>query len=214
MRARSSLFAAAFCAALVAGPCLAQQTAGKFEGGVAWGRAFRGTFARGSNDEFDREVQADTAILSGVRLAYNTSDRLSIELLAERYDTLFVETAEGGLFPSQPRAGSLQMRFIEVGPRWALARGRFVPYAGFGVGLAVLDPDVPEHPEVRDSTRFSTHLDFGVKAYAFPWLGLRIDVRPRFIYLGARRLGEDSGSFDSGRWFKNIDGDAGLFLAF
>jgi len=204
----------AVLAALAGMPLLAQQAPGKFEGSVAWGRAFRGTFALGSTIYFDREVQSDTAILSGVRLAYNLDERLSVELMAERYDTLFVETAESGVFPSQPRAGSLQMRFVDVGPRWAIARGRFVPYAGLGVGLAVLDPDIPDHPEIRDSTRFSTYLDFGVKAYAFPWIGIRLDVRPRFVYLGARRLGEDHGAFDSGRWFKNIDGDAGLFLAF
>jgi hypothetical protein len=213
MQAARLLVLATLAAALAA-PAAAQQVEGRFEGGIAWGRSFRGTLARGSNAFFDREVQADTAILSGVRLAWNASDRLSIELLAERVDTLFVESSDDGVFASQPRLGSLQMRFLEVGPRWALTKGRLVLFAGVGAGIAILDPDIPGRSDVRDATRFSTHLDAGFKAYAFPWLGLRVDVRPRFVYLGARRLGEDGGTFDGGRWFRNVDSDAGIFLAF
>jgi hypothetical protein len=125
----------------------AQQVGTHLEAGGLWGRSFGGTFARGSNEYFDRAVEADTAISAGLRLAYNLSPRLVIELQAERVNTLFVETADG-LFASRPQ------------------------------------------------------------------VGLRVDVRPRFVYLGTRGLGEDTGTFDSGRWLRQIDGDMGLFVAF
>jgi hypothetical protein len=128
-------------------------------------------------------------------------------------NTRFVETADG-LFASRPQVGALQMRFIEVGPRWSLALGRFVPFVGVGAGLAVLDPDIPDRADVRDGNRLALHLVAGVRAYFIPHVGLRVDVRPRFVYLGTRGLGEDTGTFDGGRWLRQIDGDMGLFVAF
>ena len=198
---------------LPAGDASAQQVATHFEAGVLWGRSFGGTFERGSNEYFDRAVESDTAISTGLRLAYNLSSRFSLELQAERVDTRFVETADG-LFASRAQAGILQMRFIEVGPRWMITLGRFVPFIGLGAGLAVLDPDIPDRADVRDGNRLALHLEAGVKAYFIPHAGLRVDVRPRFVYLGTRGLGEDTGLFDGGRWLRQIDGDLGIFVAF
>jgi len=197
-------------------PCagaLAQQAPARFELGIAWGRSFRGSFARGTSDFFDEKVESDTAISKGVRLAYAVSERVSLEILAERVDTRFVSFG-GGLFPKETELGVLQMRFVEVGGRWALTRGRVVPFVGGGLGIAVLDPDIPGRTDIRDSTRLSLHLDAGVKAYLTKWLGLRLDARPRFVYLGARRDPFDGGVLDSGRWFHQVDGDFGLFVAF
>jgi hypothetical protein len=199
--------------ALFAEPAAAQQGKGKLEAGVAWGRSFGGSFAKGSNEYFDEKVQADTDILAGVRLGYLLSDRWAVEILAERVNTRFVASSDG-VFSSREELGTLQMRFIEGGLRYALLRGRFVPVVGFGAGLAVLDPDIPARPDVRDSNRFTIHCDAGFKAYALPWLGVRLDVRARAAYLGTRRLGEDSGLLDTGRWFRHFDGDASLFFAF
>jgi hypothetical protein len=198
---------------LFAGPAAAQQTPARFEAGIAWGRSFRGSFARGASDAFDTKVESDTDVLKGLRLAYAVSPRVSFEVLAERVDTRFVAPA-GGLFPSERELGVLQMRFVELGARYALSRGRVVPFLGGGVGVAVLDPDIPGRTDVRDSTRLSLHLDAGVKAYLTSWLGLRLDARPRFVYLGARREPYDGGFFDSGRWFHQVDGDFGIFVAF
>lgn len=178
-----------------------QQTQGKFEAGVLWGRHFGGTLPAGSNDYFSQAIESDTAISYGVRLGYVFSPRVSFEFSAERVDTRFVASANG-VFASRPELSILQMRFIEAGARWAFLTGRFVPFAGAGAGLAVLDPDIPGRADVRDSNRLALHLDLGFKAYLFPWLGLRVDARPRFVYL------------QGGHWFDHVDGDAGLFLAF
>jgi len=199
--------------AACAPPASAQQTPQRFELGIAWGRSFRGSFARGTSDYFDFKVESDTAILKGIRLAYAVSPKVSLEVLAERVDTRFVSFG-GGLFPEERELGVLQMRFVELGARYALARGRVVPFVGGGLGVAVLDPDIPARTDVRDSTRLALHLDAGVKAYLLPWLGLRLDARPRFVYLGARRDPYDGGFFDSGRWFHQVDGDFGVFVAF
>jgi opacity protein-like surface antigen len=204
---------AAILALLLAAPARAQQTPARFEAGIAWGRAFRGTFARGTTDAFDTKVDSDTDILKGIRLGYAVSRRVSLEILAERVDTRFV-SAGGGLFPEERQLGVLQMRFVELGARYALATGRVVPFAGGGVGLAVFDPDIPNRTDIRDSSRLGLHLEAGVKAYLLPWLGLRIEARPRFVSLGSRREPYDGGTFDSGRWFHQVDGDVGVFVAF
>jgi hypothetical protein len=190
---------AALCAA--SWPLAAQQRPGRFELGLALGRSFGGTLARGSNAYFDREVDSDTAISKGIRLGYAFDPRWSAELLAERVDTRFVESA-GGVFASQPQLGILQLRFIEAGARYAFLTGRLVPFAGAGLGIAVLDPDIPDRRDVRDTERFAAHLVAGFKAYARPWIGLRVDVRPRFVSLSA------------GHWFTHVDLDAGLFVTF
>ncbi|HKC25526.1 MAG TPA: outer membrane beta-barrel protein [Thermoanaerobaculia bacterium] len=204
----------AVCLALLVAPyARAQQTPARFEAGIAWGRAFRGSFARGTSDAFDSKVESDTDILKGVRLAYVVTPRVSLEVLAERVDTRFVSTG-GGVFPVERELGILQMRFVELGARYALARGRVVPFVGGGLGVAVLDPDIPGRTDIRDSTRLALHLDAGVKAYLTRWLGLRLDARPRFVYLGARREPYDGGVLDSGRWFHQVDGDFGIFVAF
>jgi hypothetical protein len=196
---RRLAFAAFFVAAAVRAD--GQQTLGKFELGVLWGRHFGGTLPAGSNEYFPQAVESDTAISQGVRIGYVFSPRLAVELTAERVDTRFVGSA-AGVFASKPQLSTLQLRFIEAGVRWAFLTGRFVPFAGAGAGVAVLDPDIPDRADVRDSNRVAFHLDAGFKAYFLPWLGLRVDARPRFVYL------------QGGHWFNHVDGDAGLFFAF
>jgi Outer membrane protein beta-barrel domain len=192
---------AAFLVAAAALPARGQQTQGKVELGVLWGRHFGGTLPAGSNEYFSQAIESDTAISYGVRVGYSFSPRLSFEFSAEKVDTRFVASA-GGVFAARPELSALQMRFIEAGARWAFLTGRFVPFAGAGAGLAVLDPDIPGQAEVRDSNRLAFHLDLGFKAYLLPWMGMRVDVRPRFV------------SLQNGQWFNHVDGDAGLFFAF
>lgn len=199
MQFRRLALAAFFVAAAV--PAGGQQTPGKFELGVLWGRHFGGTLPAGSNEYFPQAVESDTAISQGVRIGYIFSPRLTVELIAERVDTRFVAGARG-VFASKPQLGTLQLRFIEAGVRWAFLTGRFVPFAGAGAGVAVLDPDIPDRADVRDSNRVAFHLDAGFKAYLLPWLGLRVDARPRFV------------SLQGGHWFNHVDGDTGLFFAF
>jgi len=198
-RRRAAALAAFFFAAAV--PADGQQTHGTFEIGVLWGRHFGGTLPAGSNEYFLQAVESDTAISEGVRLGYVFSPRLAVEFVAEKVDTRFVGSANG-VFASRPQLSTLQLRFIESGVRWAFLTGRFVPFAGAGAGVAVLDPDIPDRADVRDSNRFAFHLDAGFKAYLLPWVGMRVDARPRFVYL------------QGGHWFNHVDGDAGLFFAF
>lgn len=193
----------ALAAFFVAGAVAAdgQQTQGKLEIGVLWGRHFGGTLPAGSNEFFPQAIESDTAISQGVRIGYVFSSRLSVEIAAEKVDTRFVGSADG-VFASKPQLSTLQLRFLEVGARWGFLTGRFVPFAGAGVGVAVLDPDIPDRADVRDSSRVALHLDAGFKAYLLPWVGLRVDARPRFVFL------------QRGHWFNHVDGDAGLFFAF
>lgn len=196
---RAAALAALFIAA--AGPADGQQTQGKFEIGALWGRHFGGRLPAGSNEFFPGAVESDTAISEGVRIGYVVSPRLAVEFAAERVDTRFVESADG-VFASRPQLSVLQLRFLEAGVTWAFLTGRFVPFAGAGAGVAVLDPDIPDRADVRDSNRVAFHLEAGFKAYLLSWAGLRVEARPRFVLL------------QRGHWFNHVDGDAALFFAF
>jgi hypothetical protein len=182
-------------------PADGQQTEGRFEIGVLWGRHFGGTLPAGSNEYFPQAIESDSAISQGLRIGYLLTPRLAVEFAAEKVDTRFVGSANG-VFASRPQLSTLQLRFLEAGVRWTFLAGRFAPFAGAGAGVAVLDPDIPDRADVRDSNRIAFHLDAGFKAYLLPWLGLRVDARPRFV------------SLQGGHWFNHVDGDAGLFFAF
>jgi len=54
----------------------------------------------------------------------------------------------------------------------------------------------------------------GARFYLARWLGIRIDVRERATYLGARSQGQDHGWLDTGRWFFDTELTGGVFASF
>ena len=54
----------------------------------------------------------------------------------------------------------------------------------------------------------------GACFYLARWRGIRIDVRERATYLGARSQGQDHGWLDTGRWFFGTELTGGEFASF
>lgn len=208
LRAALAFAASAFFASSVA---RAQAAPGSFEVGVGGGRFYGGTFAKGSTAAFDQTVRADDDILKGIWIGAQLSRNWGLELTVRRTATHFLPNGSG-LFPNEPALGVLDVATIELMALRSFRFGNILPYVGFGMGVANLDPDLST-PAIRDSNRFAIAAALGARFYAAKWVGFRLDARGRASYLGARRF-DDHGFFDSGRWFCNEEFLGGVFFSF
>jgi hypothetical protein len=197
---------------LVPLPLLAQATPGSVEVGVGGGRFLGGTLAKGSNRAFDTTVGVDQNPTGGFWLGAQLSPEWGVEFAYRRTATEVIEH-QSGLFSHQRALAGLDVASIEVLAIRSFRYGNFLPYLGAGVGLTNLDLDAPD-PSLRDSNRGALSLTGGACFYLARWLGIRIDVRERATYLGARSQGQDHGWLDTGRWFFNTELTGGVFASF
>jgi len=184
---------------------------GSIEIGGGFGRFWGGTFAAGSTAYFDQTVKVDDDVLKGVWAGTQITRDWAVEISVRRTATHLLQPA-GGVFPTEQILAGFDFATIEAAGFYTWHVGNFVPYAGLSMGIANLDPDLPD-PAVHDSTRFCLAGVAGGKFYFFPWFGLRADLRARATYLGTPRSGE-TGFFAAGRWFTNTDFLVGAFVSF
>ena len=206
-----SRIAATLLCLLSAAAVAAQGAPGSIEIGAGAGRFYGGAFARGSTNITNQKADADDDILRGFWLAAQISREWGVEIAARRTVTNLLQSG-GGVFPTKPVLAGLDVASIELLGVRTWRRGNFAPYAGFGVGVTNLDPDVDD-PAVRDTNRAALSLATGARFYAVRWAGFRIDLRARATYLGKRENG-DRGWNDSGRWFVNEEVMGGIFFSF
>jgi hypothetical protein len=203
---------AAACVSFLA-PCraAAQGLPGSIEIGGGAGRFYGGTFAAGSTRLTEKKADADDNILRGFWLAAHLTHEWNVEIAVRRTATDLIQS-EGGMFASKARIAGLDFASIELLGLRTWRHGRFAPYAGLGIGVAILAPN-QDVPAVRDTNRAAVSLGGGARFYAVPRAGIRIDFRARATYLG-KRAQEDRGWNDSGRWFVNEEILGGIFLSF
>ncbi|MEO8430815.1 MAG: outer membrane beta-barrel protein [Acidobacteriota bacterium] len=209
--------AAAVCLGLLlsflgAGRLRAQARPGSIEIGGGIGRLHGGELARGSNVYFDQRVAVDDENLHGFWVGAQITREWGIEVEVRRTPTVLIEPQDG-VFPTEATVAGLDLATIELVGHRSFQLGAFSPYLAFGAGVANLDINVPDR-SVRDSNRLTLCAAIGGRYYAARWVGVRIDVRGRGTYLGARRLQEDRGTFDSGRWLGGAELAAGIFVDF
>jgi hypothetical protein len=185
---------------------------GSIEIGGGFGRFWGGDFVAGSTAYFDQTVKADDDVLKGVWAGTQISREWAVEIGVRRTATHLLQPA-GGVFPTQQILAGLDFATIEAAGLYTWHLGNFVPFAGLAMGIANLDPDIPDNPAVHDSTRFCLSGVAGGKLYATTWIGVRAEVRARATYLGTPRYG-DTGFFAGGRWFTNTDFLFGAFVSF
>lgn len=212
MRRAFTVGAKVSIALLVPAFASAQAAPGSIEIGGGGGRFFGGSFARGSTAVSERGLEADDDILKGFWVGAQLTRAWGVEIAVRRTATRFVMPADG-VFASKPAVAGLDVASVEGLALLSFRHGNFLPYVGAGIGVANLDPDTGD-PSVRDSNRLSLSAALGARFYATRWVGARIDLRGRATYLGKRRLGEDRGWSDAGRWFRNAELLGGVFLSF
>lgn len=193
-------------------PLLAQAPPGSIEVGLGGGRFLGGTLAKGSNGAFEMTVGVDQNPTGGFWLGAQLSPEWGVEFAYRRTATEVIEH-HSGLFSHQRALAGLDVASIEVLAIRSFRYGNFLPYLGAGFGLTNLDLDAPD-PSLRDSNRGALSLTGGARFYLARWLGIRVDVRERATYLGARSQGQDHGWLDAGRWFFDTELIGGVFASF
>lgn len=206
-----SAAAVATVALLLAAGAGAQGLPGSVEVGVSTGRLYGGSFAAGATRAFVGKAEVDDQILKGAWLGTQLGPRLGLELAVRRSSTLLVQPA-AGIFASQPRLAGFDMATLEALALWTFRRGSFAPYVGGGLGIANLDINAPDS-SLRDDDRVCLSVAGGARFFAARWVGVRLDVRGRGVYLGNRWSG-DEGWRDHGRWLWNGETQIGVFFSF
>jgi opacity protein-like surface antigen len=228
MRPRIALPAVFFLFSLLSAPvCLAQVRSGMVEISPFAGYLFGGRFQRGTLAIFDADVDVDNHETYGARLGWNLTSKLELEAQVSRTETAFVTPGSRVLFGnSGRRLGDLTIDYLLGYGTFNFGRGRAVPYVTLGMGAARLDADVckdivtiPEKPCVNPDrdTRFTASVGTGVKIFATPHFGFRLDGR----YYGTLLRGDRGSSCDHSRcdrnrndWLSNGDVTGGLLFAF
>jgi hypothetical protein len=189
----------------------AQALPGSIEIGGGGGRFYGGSFAKGTTRAFSQKIEVDDDIAAGFWLGAQWTKRWGLEVAVRRSSADLV-IPQSGVFPNEPRAGTIDIATIEALAVLSFPHGNFVPYVAFGGGITNLDINVPDR-NVRDVNRFGASAALGAKFYAFKWLGFRVDARFRATYLGTRSV-EDGGWTDTNRWFRNSEVLGGVFFTF
>jgi Outer membrane protein beta-barrel domain len=179
-----------------------------------FGRFFGGDFARGSNSLFNERVDVDDANTYGVRVGYNATEMFEFEVQGSRTDTHFVSHDSGDIFGSGgERLGDLRVDYLLGYGTFNFGHRRVIPYVTIGAGVGRLQPSDTAAAS-HDSTRFTGSLGVGLKFFANPHFGFRVDGRGYSTYLNRE---DTCGHFDrcDGRhYLTNGEVSGGLIFSF
>lgn len=114
----------------------------------------------------------------GVTLGIPISRSFSVEILAARQPTEL--TIDEGLFAQDFVLGDIDVDLLHGGILWQGSVGQAKPFFVAGLGLARLEPDLPE---LDSETLPSFNLGGGIKTFFTPNFGLRFEGRLLVIAL-------------------------------
>lgn len=179
-----------------------------------FGRLFGGEFARGSNSLFSERVDVDDANTYGVRLGYNATEMFEFEVQGSRTDTHFVSHDTGDVFGSGgTRLGDLRVDYLLGYGTFNFGHRRVLPYVTIGAGVGRLQPSNTATAS-HDSTRFTGSLGVGLKIFANPHIGFRIDGRGYSTYLNRDDTCGHFDRCDDRHYLTNGEVSGGLIFSF
>jgi hypothetical protein len=208
----------------LASVCSAQVRSGTVEINPFGGWMFTGHFPAGSNGLFTRDVDLEDDATYGARIGWNINSKFQIEGQWSQTKTHFVTPNSDILFgPSGTRLGDLKIDYALGYSTFNFGHGRVIWYMTFGMGAALLDPDVcgvRSQPCSNPSAewRYTLSGGGGIKTFVTPHFGFRFDGR----YYGTL-LDNNGNSCDStghcdhhhhDDWLSNGDINGGLIFAF
>lgn len=206
----------------------AQVRSGTLEISPFYGYLFGGDFPSSGSS---LRVRVDDHGTYGVGLGYFVNSTVQVEGRWARTETGFVNRNDGH-DPSRARGddgerlADFTIDYFMGYATFHFGHRRWAPYVTAGLGAAMLDrgpsqivcittPCLPL--EGRTRTRFTTSLGGGVKFYANPHFGFRLDGRGYATYLSSNRDCRES-SNHSGRcstsWLGNVETSGGLVISF
>ncbi len=179
-----------------------------------FGRFFGGEFARGSNSLFNEKVDVDDANTWGLRVGYNATEMFEFEIQGSRTDTHFISHESGDVFGSGgERLGDLRVDYLLGYGTFNFGHRRVLPYVTIGAGVGRLQPSDTALP-AHDSTRFTGSLGAGLKFFATPHFGFRIDGRGYSTYLNRDDTCRHDDRCDDRHYLTNGEVSGGLILSF
>lgn len=210
----------------------AQVRSGTVEISPFYGYLFGGNFPAGSTSQFpDIRAEVRDHGAYGVGIGYFINSAIEIESrwshtetgLADHHNSDGTSLHHG----DGPTVADLKIDYFLGYVTYNFGHRRWVPYATIGMGAARLDPgarnDVvclqagPPCGDPEPFTRFTAAVGGGLKFYANPHLGFRLDGRGYGTYLSDHRTC-DSSSHGSSRcsssWLGTFESSAGLLISF
>ena len=147
--------------------------------GYRFGGSFRAGSSTGPQGDY-AEYGVDDAASFGVHLGFRVSRDGEIEALYSRQDT---RTTTGGLFTAVP-GFDLVMETWQAGGNYLFGEedARVRPYIGMGLGFTRL---LPGPASLTSDTRFSASFAAGAKVWLGRHVGLRLEARGFFTFLGS-----------------------------
>lgn len=168
---RRFVFAASL---LIAVPLLAQPTIDLTAfAGYRWG----GTIDDEASNVFGSELSVADSGSYGAILGLGLSPNFQIELSASRQQSE-LETSLG-LFDPETPIGDIDVSYYQVGASWEFGRD-LRPFAGLGLGAAVLDPDLPD---TSSETRLAGSFFGGIKIRLNEFVGIRLEGKMLWVAL-------------------------------
>ena len=199
---------------LGAGRAHAQIRSNTIEISPFYGRLFGGEFARGSNSLFTEKVDVDDANTYGLRVGYNATEMFEFEVQASRTDTHFVSHESGDVFGAGgERLGDLRIDYLLGYGTFNFGHRRVLPYVTIGAGVGRLQPSHTATAS-HDSTRFTGSLGAGLKFFATPNFGIRVDGRGYSTYLNRDDTCGHHDRCDDRHYLTNGEVSGGLIFSF
>lgn len=228
MKPRIALLALALSA--LAASLSAQVRSGTVEISPFYGYLFGGNFPTGSTSQFpDTRANVRDHATYGAGIGYFVTSAIEIESRWSHTETGLADHQSDGTFHHDgdgPRVADLKIDYFLGYVTYNFGHRRWVPYATIGMGAARLDPGArndivctaagPPCNNPAPFTRYTAALGGGLKFYANPHFGFRLDERGYGTYLSSH--GDcNTSSHENGRcssWLGNLESSAGVIISF
>ena len=181
--------------------------------GYRFGGSFTAGIGTGPQGDF-ASYEIDDAASFGAHLGFRVSRDGEIEVLYARQNT---RVSTGGLFMGTP-VFDLALESWQAGGNYLFAEedARVRPYIGMGLGVTRL---LPGPADLSEETRFSASFAAGAKIWLGRHVGLRVEGRGFFTFLGGShqsfcQTGQGCQVHAEGSEISQGDATAGLVLRF
>ncbi|HUP24447.1 MAG TPA: outer membrane beta-barrel protein [Thermoanaerobaculia bacterium] len=137
----------------------------------------------GNFDVFDFEFgrvrfELEDGVSYGVIADFPISRSFQVEAIIFRQPTTL--SIDEGLFGPRFELSDIEIDHLQAGLLWQGWRGQLKPFFSAGIGLARMNPDLPE---LDSETRFAFNFGGGIKTFFTPHFGLRLEGRLLVITL-------------------------------
>ena len=219
----------------IAASLSAQVRSGTVEISPFYGYLFGGTLPGGSTTQFSNRVDVADHDTYGVGIGYFVNSTIEIEGRWAHTATGFVDghqsntssRHDGDGDGDDHRVADLKIDYLLGYATFNFGHARWVPYVTVGMGAALLDPGMrndivctqsgPPCNNPESFARYTAALGGGVKFYANPHIGFRLDGRGYATYLSSNGSCNNS-SHNSGHcttnWLGNVETSGGLVISF